>query len=162
FARGIRDQLNTHRISANMLAFEIEETALILNPTRVRETLSELHHIGVTLTVRNFGSAHGGSIGWIGGAVSPISDVKISRRHILDMPNNQHYFTYVQALIDVAHALKLKVGADGVESEAIWSELKTLGCDYAIGYFLSRPLPADEFTRWYRRTSQVTYLHRHR
>lgn len=87
--------------------------------------------------------------------------IEISRRYILDMPNNQNYFTYVQALIDVAHALKLKVGADGVDSDAAWSELKTLGCDYAIGYFLSRPAPAEEFVRWYRGMGQVTYLFGH-
>jgi EAL domain-containing protein (putative c-di-GMP-specific phosphodiesterase class I) len=159
FANHVRDLLATHQVRPEQLSFEIDESSLVLNPTRIRETLSELKQIGIAITVRNFGSVRGGSIGWIGGAGSAVTDVKINRRYILDIPNNQNYFTYVQALIDVARALKLRIGADGVESEALWSELKTLGCDYATGYYLSRPVTADEFAQWYENNNKVAYLH---
>jgi EAL domain-containing protein (putative c-di-GMP-specific phosphodiesterase class I) len=53
----------------------------------------------------------------------------------------------VRSTIDLAHNLGLRVVAEGVESEAAWRRLKALGCDFAQGYHLSRPLPADAITR---------------
>jgi EAL domain-containing protein (putative c-di-GMP-specific phosphodiesterase class I) len=53
----------------------------------------------------------------------------------------------VRSTVDLAHNLGLRVVAEGVESEDAWRHLEALGCDYAQGYFLSRPLPADACTR---------------
>jgi EAL domain-containing protein (putative c-di-GMP-specific phosphodiesterase class I) len=53
----------------------------------------------------------------------------------------------VHSTIDLAHNLGLRVVAEGVESEGAWRRLETLGCDFAQGYHLSRPLPPDAVTR---------------
>ena len=53
----------------------------------------------------------------------------------------------VRSTIDLAHNLGLRVVAEGVESEDAWRHLEALGCDFAQGYYLSRPLPADASTR---------------
>jgi diguanylate cyclase (GGDEF)-like protein len=60
------------------------------------------------------------------------------------------FHTIVATTIDLAHQLGVKVVAEGIESEAIGSELRTLGCDIGQGFFLGRPMPAATFTQWMR------------
>ena len=59
-----------------------------------------------------------------------------------------------RSTIDLAHALGLIAGAEGVEEQSAWEMLAAQGCDFAQGYYLSRPMPADEFVRWYRERSR--------
>src|SRR5690606_28764487 len=59
----------------------------------------------------------------------------------------------VHATIDLGHNLGLEVIGEGVESEAIYRRLADLGCDVVQGYFLTRPIPADEFAAWLRDTT---------
>jgi EAL domain-containing protein (putative c-di-GMP-specific phosphodiesterase class I) len=54
----------------------------------------------------------------------------------------------VRSTIDLAHNLGLKVIAEGVENREVWDRLVALGCDEAQGYYMSRPLPASEITKW--------------
>ena len=54
----------------------------------------------------------------------------------------------VRSTIDLAHGLGLAVVAEGVENAAILAGLAKLGCDEAQGYYIAKPMPHDEFTRW--------------
>jgi EAL domain-containing protein (putative c-di-GMP-specific phosphodiesterase class I) len=54
----------------------------------------------------------------------------------------------VRSTINLAHELGLQVVAEGIEDQATWDLLESLGCDTAQGYLISRPLPAPEFNRW--------------
>ena len=56
----------------------------------------------------------------------------------------------VRSTIDLGRNLGLNVVAEGVETEAVWDELGELGCDYAQGWFLGRPMPAAELADWMR------------
>jgi EAL domain-containing protein (putative c-di-GMP-specific phosphodiesterase class I) len=61
----------------------------------------------------------------------------------------------VRSTIDLAHNLGLEIVAEGVETEAVWDTLAALGCTLAQGYYLSRPLPADELRDWLRRRADL-------
>jgi EAL domain-containing protein (putative c-di-GMP-specific phosphodiesterase class I) len=64
------------------------------------------------------------------------------------MTEDENDAMIVRSIIDLAHNLRLKVIAEGVENQEIWDRLATLGCDAAQGYYMSRPLPASEMTEW--------------
>jgi EAL domain-containing protein (putative c-di-GMP-specific phosphodiesterase class I) len=61
--------------------------------------------------------------------------------------------TIVRSTIDLGHNLKRSVVAEGVESQALWECLLELGCDAAQGYFISEPMPAEQFGDWQRHSS---------
>ena len=65
-----------------------------------------------------------------------------------DMTEDDDDAVIVRLTIELGHNLGMKVVAEGVETEEIWSQLAALGCDEAQGYHLSRPLAAAEMTRW--------------
>lgn len=149
--------LKKYNIASQLLGFSIQESALLLNPTLAQTTIAKLQNMGVSITVEDFGTGYG-SMGWISNTIKPLSKIKISRQYILGMSENQYHTTYIQSLINVAHALKLKVIADGVEDQTVWEELKTLGCDFALGYYQGRPLSPNEFIKWFKdlRTNNIS------
>ena len=66
----------------------------------------------------------------------------------MDMDKNKNDGIIVRSTIDLGHNLGLKVIAEGVESQESWDRLKKMGCDSAQGYFMSRPISADQFVQW--------------
>ena len=78
-----------------------------------------------------------------------MGELKLDRTFLsgLDGSDGQRDLALVRATIELAHNLGLKVVAEGVESEDAWRHLEALGCDFAQGYYLSRPLPVDAVTR---------------
>ena len=66
------------------------------------------------------------------------------------MDREEQFARIVRSTIDLGRNLSLSVVAEGVETGAVWEQLVDLGCDSAQGYFLARPLPADELTPWLR------------
>lgn len=76
--------------------------------------------------------------------------MKIDRSFIKELEAQRDDEVIVSSTINLGHALHLKVVAEGVEEASSWSLLGRLGCDLIQGYFVSRPLPVQEFTDWTR------------
>jgi len=148
FSHYLSGELARIGVPGHMLDLGVNESALVTNPPKALDALTELKRKGVSISIEDFGSGYS-SIGWISNIVSPISRIKISRKNILEMPNNGQYVTYVHSLIQMAHALNFKVAAEGVENETTFDELKTLGCDEVHGYYLSRPVAPANLEQWY-------------
>jgi EAL domain-containing protein (putative c-di-GMP-specific phosphodiesterase class I) len=75
--------------------------------------------------------------------------VKLDKSFVMNMINDTNDAQIVRSTIDLAHDLGLKVIAEGVENRAVWDRLVALGCDEAQGYYMSRPLPAEDMSRWF-------------
>ena len=80
----------------------------------------------------------------------PVDELKLDMSLVRPIASNASFRTIVRTSMDLAHQLGVKVVAEGVESEAVRSELQALGCDIAQGYFLGRPMPAAVFAEWLR------------
>ena len=78
----------------------------------------------------------------------PVDELKIDKSFVMAMESDEDDAKIVRSTIDLAHNLGLTVVAEGVENALIWDKLKALDCDEAQGYYMSKPLPAQQFNAW--------------
>ena len=78
----------------------------------------------------------------------PVNTVKIDRSFVMDLPGDKENEVLVQAIIAMAHGLRLEVIGEGVETAEQWEFLRRLGCNYVQGYYFGKPMPRDEFEQY--------------
>jgi predicted signal transduction protein with EAL and GGDEF domain len=112
---------------------------------RAQTILSRLSKMGVRLSIDDFGTGYS-SLAYL--QELPVDAIKIDKSFVMSMESDPGNATIVQSTVDLGHNLGLEVVAEGVESAEIYNKLAELGCDYAQGYFLSKPLDPDKTTIW--------------
>ena len=129
------------------LDIELEITESVLQEVAANiDTLNQLHAIGVRLAVDDFGTGYS-SLSKL--KHFPIDTLKIDRSFVHELPDDQEVRAIVTAIIALAHTMRLKVIAEGVESDAQNNYLQDLGCDFAQGFYFNKPLKGEEITRLY-------------
>jgi diguanylate cyclase (GGDEF)-like protein len=126
----------------SMLCLEITEHALMTEASHCQVNLEALDSLGVELALDDFGTGYS-SLAYL--RHLPITILKIDRAFMTGDVLEPADAAVIEAVIGLARALGLRPVAEGVETEAQWSELRRLGCEFAQGYFFGRPLPAAEF-----------------
>jgi diguanylate cyclase len=133
--------LRRYGTPARRITLEVTESILMTDPARAMEVLAELRGLGVHLALDDFGT------GWSSLTHlqrMPVDEIKIDRSFVAAMASDAGSAAIVSSTVDLAHALGLRVVAEGIEDEATWTRLRTVGCDAAQGYYLSKPLaPGD-------------------
>ncbi len=132
-------------VPRDSLELEITEGTVMADPQRAIEILGALNALGVQISLDDFGTGYS-SLAHL--KRLPVSQLKIDASFVQDMVTNHDDTAIVSSTIDLARHLGLTVVAEGVESIAVWQRLIELGCDFAQGYLLSRPLPAEQMNRW--------------
>jgi EAL domain-containing protein (putative c-di-GMP-specific phosphodiesterase class I) len=132
------------------IQFEITESALTDDQEVALETIAQLNDIGVELYIDDFGIGYS-SLSYL--QKLPVDSIKIDQSFVKSMLGSKDSETIVRSTIDLGHNLKRSVVAEGVESQALWECLLELGCDAAQGYFISEPMPAEQFGDWQRHSS---------
>ena len=130
--------LRETELPASNLSLEITESAIIENPTAVVAILEQLKVLGVQISIDDFGTGHS-SLSYL--HRFPINSLKIDRSFVSSMSSEQSGI--VTAIIGLAHALKLEVIAEGVETAPHLAQLTELGCEYGQGYLFAKPLDAS-------------------
>jgi diguanylate cyclase (GGDEF)-like protein/PAS domain S-box-containing protein len=138
----VRDALRQAGLPAAMLELELTESALIEDIEHSARLLKELKGLGIRLAVDDFGTGYSG-LAYL--RRFPLDVLKLDRSFVLQQDENDHNFDFIKAFVDMAHALKLSVVAEGVESSDTLQFLRNADCDEAQGYFLARPLPLADF-----------------
>jgi diguanylate cyclase len=142
-ATQIASLLDKWSLSRDSIILEITESAVMSESTVTHETIEAIDRSGVHLSIDDFGTGHS-SLSRL--KRLPVMELKIDRTFIKDMLHDPDDAVIVHSTIDLAHNLGLSVTAEGVEDAATAERLRELGCDYAQGYFFSRPITADELT----------------
>lgn len=124
------------------LELEITESMVMGNPEQAIQTLRQLKSMGIALSIDDFGTGYS-SLGYL--KRFPLDHIKIDRSFIKDIPEDNDDATITRTIIAMAHSLRLKVIAEGVETEAQLNFLREHGCDEMQGYYFSRPLPGADF-----------------
>jgi EAL domain-containing protein (putative c-di-GMP-specific phosphodiesterase class I) len=137
--------LKAYRVTPAWLELEITESAIMVQPARAIETITRLSAMGILISIDDFGTGYS-SLAYL--KKLPVSSIKIDKSFVINMLVNENDTVIVRSTIELGHNLGLKVVAEGVENQATWDQLKVLGCDYAQGFLLSRPIPASELLQW--------------
>lgn len=124
------------------LEVEITEGTIIEDFPRAHATLSELRAMGVSIAIDDFGTGYS-ALSYL--QRFPVDVLKIDRSFICDLHSGNSSVAIARAIVTMAHELKLKVLAEGVESNEQLQILSELGCDLLQGFYLSRPLAAADF-----------------
>jgi diguanylate cyclase (GGDEF)-like protein len=140
----IRRALDDAGLQARYLEVELTESAVMSDPEKSIAILEQLSAMGVLVSVDDFGTGYS-SMSYL--RRFPIDKLKIDRVFIDEIVSRPEDASIVRAIVSLAHSLRLKVVAEGVETPAQLDFLKTAGCDEYQGYHFSRPLPAAEFER---------------
>lgn len=137
--------IKTHDISPSQLEFEITESISMYNLNETLRILTELNAIGVSIAIDDFGTGHS-SLLYL--KKFPIKTLKIDRSFVMDMTTDHNDRVIAQTIILMAKSLNLSTVAEGVETQEHVNLLKEMGCDQLQGYFFSKPIPKEEFTKF--------------
>jgi len=142
----IRDRSGAARSSLSWLTLELTESTLMQDPKGSIEVLSRLRgDFGLKISIDDFGVGYS-SLSYI--RRLPVDEIKIDREFVKDMVTCSEDAAIVKTIVDLGHNLGLRVVAEGVEDKETLEFLAFLGCDQAQGYFIRRPIPAQELTLW--------------
>lgn len=144
----LRRTLEATNLAADLLELEITESLLMRSTERTLKTLDELSALGTKLAIDDFGTGYS-SLSYL--KRFPVDSLKIDRSFIRDVVTDADDHAIVSAVIAMAHRLKLRVIAEGVETETQLELLRQHGCDAFQGYLFSRPVPAREMTELFQR-----------
>ena len=153
----IQQLLLRWNLAATWIEIEITESALAADPGQALKILTRLSEMGVRISIDDFGTGYS-SLSYL--KRLPIDEIKIDKSFILGMADDDNDATIVRSTIDLGHNLGLKVVAEGIEDQTTWDLLTRWNCDFAQGYFLSRPLPAPDFTKWMHASGRADVDHK--
>ena len=129
-------------LTREISGLELTESALIQDIEHSAGILKHLKNLGITLAVDDFGTGYSG-LAYL--RRFPIDVLKLDRSFVLQQDEGISSFDFIKAFVDMAHALKLSVVAEGVETKDVLDFLRSTSCDEAQGYFLARPLTLEAF-----------------
>ncbi|MBF0454997.1 MAG: EAL domain-containing protein [Magnetococcales bacterium] len=131
-------------LKAENLELEITESMLVDNVDEAVAILKQIKSRGISIAMDDFGTGYS-SLSVL--KRFPIDTLKIDQSFVRDLSADSEDAQIVSAIISMSHSLNLKVVAEGVETKEQLDFLTTRGCDYIQGYYFSRPLPVDDFTK---------------
>ncbi|WP_394234953.1 EAL domain-containing protein [Niallia oryzisoli] len=138
----IESVLESTRLDTKWLEIEITESVLMENESLIMEKLSRLKEMGIGIAIDDFGTGYS-SLGYLKKLHADI--IKIDRSFIKGIPDDSDSIDIVSAVIQLAKKLKIRVVAEGVETEEQLQFLKKLHCEEIQGYLYSKPLVVQEF-----------------
>lgn len=130
-------------ISPERLELEITESAIMVDPQQVMQTLRYIKDLGVRFTIDDFGTGYS-SLAYL--KKLPVSGIKIDKSFVQNMELDRDNAVIVRSIVDLGHNLGLNVVAEGVETYDSNEMLKAFQCDEAQGFYYSRPIPAYAIT----------------
>ena len=137
--------LARHGLPAEALTLELVEDTLMADPERGRRVLGELRRLGVRTSIDDYGTGYS-SLAYL--RHLPADDLKRDRSLTADVSRDRRAAAIVEHTVALAHALGLRLVAEGVEDDETRRVLADLGCDIAQGYLIARPMPVDDFLQW--------------
>jgi diguanylate cyclase len=141
----IRDTLAKYRIEPKQLTCEITESAAMDDTRATLAVIEQLVAAGVHLSIDDFGTGYS-SLAYL--RKLPAEELKIDRSFVLDLESSADARAVVDAVVQLAKALSLKVVAEGVETEQQQDILRQLGCDELQGYLFAKPMSANALLLW--------------
>jgi diguanylate cyclase (GGDEF)-like protein/PAS domain S-box-containing protein len=151
FVETVQAALDKAGLPADHLELEITETVLLDNAERAIFTLHALKSLGVRIAIDDFGTGFS-SLNYL--KRLPVDKVKIDRSFVQEVISDSNDAAITQGIISMAHHLKLKVIAEGVETEPQFAFLKKSHCDEFQGFYFAKPMPLDKLDAFLRQQGE--------
>jgi diguanylate cyclase len=132
-------------IAPHWLTLEITEHVMVVDATHSLRQVDRLRGMGCRVAIDDFGTGYS-AISYL--KQLPVDELKIDRSFVTELGENPKDEIIVRSVVDLAHRFGLSVTAEGVETDAAWALLTSIGCDAIQGYLLARPLTAEDMGAW--------------
>ena len=150
----VMTQLEANALPPEMLTLEVTETEVMADLLQATRVLDELASLGILIAIDDYGTGYS-SLAYIHRL--PVQKLKIDRSFVTNLPNEHSNRVIVQSSIAMAHSLGLIVVAEGAEDDVTCALLAEAGCDLIQGYYLSKPLSADDMKEWLLKGASLEY-----
>ena len=141
----IDNAIEEHKLSSEKLILEITESAIMNDINYTLGIINQIKERGINLSIDDFGTEYS-SLSHI--KQIPVDEIKIDKSFIRNICTDTNDEAIVRSVLVLAHHMNFKIVAEGVEDIESYDKLKTLGCDIAQGYHISKPVPFDNFINW--------------
>jgi EAL domain-containing protein (putative c-di-GMP-specific phosphodiesterase class I) len=141
FPDQVRALLSNHDVPGSRITFELTESVAMADPTLAMDVLLRLRVSGIGLAIDDYGTGFS-TLKQL--YQLPFDELKIDRTFVDDLPDGDEARAIVRATIEMAHALNMRVCAEGVETREALRYLESVNCDVAQGYYIARPARAEE------------------
>ena len=148
FISNIQGLLMKYEIPPIYLELEVTENVVITDIDLVMKTIVILQNMGIKVSIDDFGTGYS-SLAYL--RKLPIDKIKIDRSFIQEVASNDSDLTIVKTMVELSHGLGKRVLAEGVETQQQLQLLRNIGCDAVQGYFISKPICEEEFTKYLKR-----------
>lgn len=136
---------DSHDVKLHTIMLELTETGAMDDPVASLDILTRLRMKGFQLSIDDFGTGFSSMLQLVR---MPFSEVKVDKSFVMTAQQSRESRLVIQAIIELAHSLDMKVIAEGIEDYATLQFLQKQGCDKAQGFFIGRPVPADQIGQW--------------
>lgn len=137
----VKKSLKESKLDPSALKLEVTESTAMSNPSRTIDILNKLKNLGIQLSIDDFGTGYS-SLSYL--HKLPFDTLKIDRSFVYQVGEGGENSQILQTIVSLAKNLKMRVIAEGIETESQLRLLQNLGCNYGQGYLFSKPLPKDE------------------
>ena len=141
----IKGILQSENIDKKLINLELTETVLLEDLTIAQPVLNDLAAYGVGIHIDDFGTGYS-SLSYL--AQLPVQTIKIDQAFVAQLSDSNANNRVIEAIVALGKAMKLEVVAEGVETDQQYAIVRRLGCDLAQGYFIAKPMPADQLLIW--------------
>ncbi len=158
--RELGDWTQNHKIflqSLDWVELEVTERLMLDNDPIVMKGIKQLLKSGLKFSIDDFGTGYS-SLGYIKKFSHILSKIKIDRMFVNELINNSSDQALVKSIITLADSLSIEVLAEGIESKKQEEALVSLGCDYAQGFFYSKPIPVSEIPDFIIKWKQTPHM----
>jgi diguanylate cyclase (GGDEF)-like protein len=137
--------LDRHGLPPEALTLELVEDTLMSDPERAHVVLGDLRALGVRTSIDDYGTGHSPLANL---RRLPADELKLDRTFTTDLDTDPRAAAIVEHTVALAHALSLRLVAEGIDDLRTAEILASLGCDVAQGFAIARPMPVDDFLPW--------------
>ncbi len=138
----VADAISVWGLAAAQLTLELTESSLMRSPAASMRTLGQLRAMGLRTSIDDFGTGYS-SLAYLRDL--PADELKVDRSFVARIMTAARDRDIVASIVQLAHAVELKVVAEGIEQPAMLAALAAMGCDIGQGYHIGAPMPAREF-----------------
>lgn len=137
--------LDTYKIDAGRIVFEITETAIMKDIENSRVAINQLKRMGSLIAMDDFGTGYS-SLGYV--QILPVDHLKIDRRFITDVHSSTKNQKIVRMALSLAKSIEVETVAEGIESQVDYDWLLKEGCTYGQGFLMGKPMPGCVLINW--------------